>query len=92
MGVGIGPEVYKQCPGVPSRMWAELDIVPWVLQIGIDLDTDEMKEIHGEEGWAVDEKADSLVRKCILLVTRTHQAEPHADCITGCSVQPSSPD
>lgn len=68
MGAGLSQDLIDESPDVASRLWTELDIVPWVLQLGIDLTEEEMRDIDGPKQWAVDEKADSLVRKCILSV------------------------
>jgi len=66
MGVGLAPNVHIESPALASRLWTGLDIVPFVMQVGIDLNNQQLEEIRGEKGWSVDEKADSMVRKCIL--------------------------
>ena len=63
--------VYR-CPSLCSRLWSELDIVPLVLE---HKDRERRHDDQGElatfAGWnkkELDERADSMVRKCIRLV------------------------
>lgn len=63
--------VYR-CPSLCSRLWSELDIVPLVLD---HKDRERQHNDPGElttfAGWhkkELDERADSMVRKCIRLV------------------------
>lgn len=91
MGVGLSQKIIDESPDVASRLWAELDIVPWVLQLGIDLTEEEMQDARGVDGWSVDEKADSLVRKCILSVPVVSTIfGVCTNTYTACSVQRSS--
>lgn len=42
-------------------LWRELDIIPIVVNVGIDVDG-EQEQIIEDGGWSIDEEADSLVR------------------------------
>jgi hypothetical protein len=55
LGAGLQSKIAKMSPRLSVRLWAELDIVPMVL--------DKEGSFDG-----VDEIADSMVRKCIMLV------------------------
>ena len=46
-------------PVLPSRIWAELDIVPMVFRVGMTFAPDRYDQ-------RVDEQADSMARKCIM--------------------------
>ena len=55
LGIGIAQDVVKMSPQAPSRIWAQLDIVPIIIQ-----DTTGPDERKG-----IDELADSVARKCL---------------------------
>lgn len=59
-GAGISKAVFSLSPNLPPRIWAELDIVPMVFGRGLET---------SREGIATaDEEADSMARKCLMLV------------------------
>ncbi|KAL2008266.1 hypothetical protein VTN00DRAFT_8248 [Thermoascus crustaceus] len=64
IGVAIPNLVAERCPGLCSRIWAELDIVPLVLHEKGKMSTEEPR-YTGWETRGVDEQAESMARKCI---------------------------
>lgn len=50
-------------PELASRMWSELDVVPMVFRVGRDY---QLVEDH--QAQRVDDQADSMARKTIMLV------------------------
>ncbi|RDI86551.1 Repressible alkaline phosphatase [Venturia inaequalis] len=58
-GAGITKHVIDLCPNLPSRLWGELDILPFIFDSGLDAG-----KVHVEV--TVDEEADSMARKCLM--------------------------
>ena len=58
LGTGVAQEVVDLSPQAPSRIWAELDIVPIIIPRAAGSST----PIGGK---GVDELADSVARKCL---------------------------
>lgn len=66
IGAGIPRELCKHTPTLASKLWLDLDIVPLTLS-----STREVVGIEGKVFWddkSVDEQAESMARKCVLLV------------------------
>lgn len=63
IGAGVNRDIVRMSPALPSRLWAELDIVPMVFQRGLEPALPQRVR-HG--GLTVDEEADSMARKCLL--------------------------
>jgi alpha,alpha-trehalose phosphorylase (configuration-retaining) len=63
---GINKKVVQLSPQLPSRLWAELDIVPMVFEQGLELPfpIGEQKAME----LTVDEEADSMARKSLMWV------------------------
>ena len=61
VGVGIGTDLLQLSPGLSSRIWRDLDIVPLVF--GWDKGIPSVVDTQGME---VDELADYMARRCIL--------------------------
>jgi hypothetical protein len=59
VGVGMTRRVATLSPELPSRLWAELDIVPMIFEQSLDY------QKLGGERLMVDEEADSMARKCL---------------------------
>jgi hypothetical protein len=63
LGVGITTDLHKKSPSLCSRLWAELDVIPIVVQ------SNELPLLWAikTEKWVanVDELADSAARKCV---------------------------
>lgn len=72
LGVGIAVNLNELCPDLGPTLWRELDAIPFVLRVGVDVDAEEQKQIDAGD-WTVDEEADSLVRKCLMLFSPTKQ-------------------
>ena len=66
-GAGITEQLVNMSPELPSRLWSELDIVPMVFWHGL--------KILGDppDTRTIDEDADSMVRKCLMLFGPTRQ-------------------
>ncbi|MCJ1410212.1 hypothetical protein MMC19_004297 [Ptychographa xylographoides] len=61
LGVGVTESLYQNLsPQLPSKLWAELDVVPMVFKIGTSYPG------LGSLEQTVDEQADSMARKCIM--------------------------
>lgn len=63
-GIALPSLLVEKCPALCSRMWAELDIVPFVL----DPHGPQNVEWVNMELWrtkTLDERAESIARKCI---------------------------
>ena len=61
LGAGITTELHKKSPNLCSRLWAELDIIPIVVESNVPL-LDNKQHHHS---FQVDEIADSAARKCL---------------------------
>ncbi|KAM3087074.1 hypothetical protein ACMFMF_001005 [Clarireedia jacksonii] len=59
VGVGMTRRVATLSPELPSRLWAELDIVPLIFEQSLDCEN-----LRGGR-LMVDEEADSMARKCL---------------------------
>lgn len=57
-GAGISTTAHALSPLLASRLWAELDIVPMVLEHGPE-------SLRAGQPLTVDEEADSMARKCL---------------------------
>ena len=61
LGVGISETLFNEIsPQLPSRLWAELDVVPMVFRMGLSYPNEKQEEQR------VDEQADSMARKCLM--------------------------
>ncbi|KAF2457081.1 trehalose synthase (Ccg-9) [Lineolata rhizophorae] len=58
VAAGVPARLVKVIPQLPSRLWAELDVVPMVFERGLESDE--------EEQLGVDEEADSMARKALM--------------------------
>ncbi|PQE05953.1 trehalose phosphorylase protein [Rutstroemia sp. NJR-2017a BBW] len=67
VGVGMTRRVATLSPELPSRLWAELDIVPMIFEQSLDY------QKLGGERVMVDEEADSMARKCLTYFGPTMQ-------------------
>ncbi|KAF1983444.1 glycosyltransferase family 4 protein [Aulographum hederae CBS 113979] len=65
LGAGITSETVKICPSLPSRLWADLDIVPFVFPA-------DSKQAR-TAAITVDEQADSMARKCLMMFGPNYQ-------------------
>jgi alpha,alpha-trehalose phosphorylase (configuration-retaining) len=66
-GAGITEQLRNMSPELPSRLWSELDIVPMVFGHGL-------KILGNPPGTrTIDEDADSMARKCLMLFGPTQQ-------------------
>jgi alpha,alpha-trehalose phosphorylase (configuration-retaining) len=59
VGVGMTSQTALLSPGLPAKLWSELDIVPLIFEKSLDY----LKFGRGQT--MVDEEADSMVRKCL---------------------------
>jgi alpha,alpha-trehalose phosphorylase (configuration-retaining) len=64
LGAGFSKHVIDLSPNLPSRLWAELDILPFSFDRG--LKSTLAKKL--QTGLTVDEEADSMARKCLMYV------------------------
>jgi hypothetical protein len=63
LGVGITTDLHKKSPSLCSRLWAELDVIPIIVQSN---ELPLLWTIKTEKWEAnVDELADSAARKCV---------------------------
>jgi len=60
IGCGICQNVAKLNNELGPMLWKELDVIPFILEPGVDVDNEEKQRI-AEGGWSVDEEADSVV-------------------------------
>ena len=67
-GVGITQTLASMSPKLPSRLWAELDIVPLVFEHGTDYPVANKKHTP-----SAGEDADSMARKCCMFFGPTGQ-------------------
>lgn len=65
LGAGITPGLHHKAPNLCSRLWAELDIVPIVLESTPLIPS---KQGRNQGRVNVDELADSFARKCLTYV------------------------
>jgi hypothetical protein len=68
IGAGLPQGLRERSPSLPSRLWLELDIVPILIMVDI-VDHGARTKIKDPSYWhnkAVDEQADSMVRKCLM--------------------------
>ncbi|KAI1609378.1 trehalose synthase (Ccg-9) [Exophiala viscosa] len=71
LGAGVTLDLFKKSPTLCSRLWAELDIVPFVLESNPLLP---FKQAQAQKRLiAVDEIADSAARKCLTFFAPTKQ-------------------
>jgi len=61
VGGGIGKTLMDLCPELPARLWAELDLVPLIFELGVEQSIE-----HGNGLVGVDEEADAMARKCLM--------------------------
>lgn len=61
LGAGVTPELHELSPNLCSRLWSELDIVPFVVESNRIVPIN--KDRPGTP--SVDEAADSAARKCL---------------------------
>lgn len=68
VGLAMSQHVAERCPGLCSRLWAELDIIPLVLPESSQLDkyTHPRSQTHAWDARTVDEQAESMSRKCVM--------------------------
>jgi alpha,alpha-trehalose phosphorylase (configuration-retaining) len=66
-GAGITEQLVNMSPELPSRLWSELDIVPMVFGHGLEI----LGDPPGTR--TIDENADSMARKCLMLFGPTQQ-------------------
>lgn len=64
LGAGILKHVIDLSPSLPSRLWAEMDILPFSFDRGLEAPL--AKNLHID--LTVDEEADSMARKCLMYV------------------------
>ena len=66
IGVALARTLHSRIPGLCSRLWAELDILPILLDEESDIDAtpETITRVHFERK-PIDEQAESLSRKCI---------------------------
>jgi alpha,alpha-trehalose phosphorylase (configuration-retaining) len=65
LGAGVTKTMAEDlCPELCSKLWAGLDIVPMVFAVGME----RLKVPEGEYIITLGEQADSMARKCIMLV------------------------
>lgn len=70
IGLAMPKKVADECPTLCSRLWAELDVIPLVLDEGNRKSSDD-KFIFGlpeSKSWwhkSLDEQAESMGRKCV---------------------------
>jgi len=60
IGCGICQNVAKLSDKLAPALWKELDVIPFVLEPGVDVDNEEKQRI-ADGAWGVDEEADSVV-------------------------------
>jgi len=60
IGCGICANLARLNGELAPALWKELDVVPFVLEPGVDVDSEEKQRI-AEGEWSVDEEADSVV-------------------------------
>jgi hypothetical protein len=69
MGVALPKEIYDRVPNLCSRLWTELDCIPFVMdQYRTPRQRTDQGNVATFRGWnekSLDEQADSMVRKCI---------------------------
>jgi hypothetical protein len=58
LGAGLNKFLVDTCPALPSLLWAELDIVPFVF-------SGESLRADGPRTKTIDEIADGMARQCI---------------------------
>ncbi|TID15851.1 glycosyltransferase family 4 protein [Venturia nashicola] len=64
-GAGITKHVVDLSPKLPRRLWAELDILPFIFDRGLEPPAaSPVKKV--DIGVTVDEEADSMARKCLM--------------------------
>jgi len=63
LGAGISEETLEIAPGLSCRIWKDLDIIPLVF----DPDTDAPEKRETSIHYEIDEIADSMARRCIML-------------------------
>ena len=68
LGAGLSVDLHSYSPRLASRLWRELDIVPMVFEVGMDLSPEVVKISHESHEWSIDEQADSMAMKCIMYV------------------------
>lgn len=66
VGLAMSTELYERCPGLCSRLWVELDIIPIVLRPSEEKVSLGLYEENVSYRF-LDEHAESIARKCIRL-------------------------
>lgn len=61
-GAGITKRVIDLSPNLSSRLWSELDILPFIFDRGLEAPL--ARKLHIRV--TVDEEADSMARKCLM--------------------------
>lgn len=68
LGAGLSVDLHRHSPRLASRLWQDLDIVPMVFRVGMDLNPETAKSVQNGHEWSIDEQADSVAKKCIMYV------------------------
>jgi hypothetical protein len=76
LGAGVTLDLHRKAPTLCARLWAELDIVPIVLESTPLLP---IKQAHRTKGINFDEVADSAARKCLTYVLLLLLRNPEAN-------------
>ncbi|KZF24087.1 glycosyltransferase family 4 protein [Xylona heveae TC161] len=64
LGVGLPDVLREMSPKLCSRLWSQLDIVPFVMHVHLDRSMQDTSEYWGIK--SIDEQADSMARKCLM--------------------------
>lgn len=68
LGLGMTKMVAIMSPLLPAKLWAELDVVPMIFELGLE------KPLGTQSArFTVDEEADSMARKCLMYYGPTSQ-------------------
>ncbi|SLM41097.1 Glycosyl transferase, family 1 [Lasallia pustulata] len=73
LGAGLSVELHNHSPRLASRLWQDLDIVPMVFRVGMDLSPETARSVQNGHEWSIDEQADSVAKKCIMFFGPTQQ-------------------
>lgn len=69
LGAGLTDLLFNDIsPELPSRIWSEMDVVPMVFRVGRDY-----QFVEDHRAQRVDDQADSMARKVIMLVQGTYR-------------------
>lgn len=75
IGAGLTPKFLKVCPGLCSKLWRRLDIVPIVVRPFsdvVDQDQDELLDGYQDVQSSASMQADSAVKRCLLYFSPNH--------------------